>query len=221
MFLDKNFIANIENKIIEGNVNARYYSDEFTLQKGVENIMLTPDGKKFDFRTYGLIVWSGSSFSFYYFEWMLMRKSTQPYDPLSKELAVQLTNTTFSTKVLDPKNMNNVTELINKSDPSFKSMYLKTVKCYRDVCKYISSNKKEKGIGYHLIGLDFLPSSNGNVYLLEINKWPAVYYKEDERREKLHFSFEDMMFTDSFFERIFSLKKKTPENFIKVNISGK
>lgn len=221
VFLDENFIANIEKKIIEGNVRSKYYSDEFSLQKGIENILLTRDGKKFDFRTYGLIVWdSSSSFSFYYFNWMLMRKSAFQYDPTSRELAVQLTNTTFSEKILKVKDLSKLTELINKNDPSFKSIFSKSVKCYRDVCKHIIlSNKNHSNpSGYHLIGLDFLPSTNGKVYLLEINKWPAIYYKGDERKEKLHFCFEDIMFTDSFFERIFSLKKKTPENFIKVNI---
>ena len=39
------------------NKHPKYRSDEFTIQQGIERILLTPENKKFDLRTYGLVVW--------------------------------------------------------------------------------------------------------------------------------------------------------------------
>lgn len=209
----------IINKIAESNVSVKYQSDEFVIQKGIENIYLTPDLRKFDLRTYGLIVWENKKFSFYYFKYMLMRKSTMPYDANSDEISVQLTNTT-QTK-LERKDLYGLTELINEDYSWYSDIYPKTMKTYTDVCIYIRDFKTENisDKGYHLIGLDFLPSYDGTVYLLEINKHPAIYYDE-ERMIGLHHRMEDQMFTDSYFDTIlnFGKTKKTPKNFVKIKI---
>lgn len=208
----------IIDQIENSNVNIKYRSEEFVLQKGIESIYLTPDHKKFDLRTYGLIVWEHKKFSFYYFKYMLMRKSTMPYDPDSNEISVQLTNTT-QTK-LDRTDLYGLTELIDEDYSWYHDIYPKTLGAYTNVCEYIKSRESEVDLpdkGYHLIGLDFLPSFDGVVYLLEINKHPAIYYDE-ERMVGLHHRMEDKMFTDSYFETILNFGKieQTPENFVKI-----
>jgi hypothetical protein len=207
----------IIDKIKVSNSSVKYQSDEFVIQKGIENIYLTPDLRKFDLRTYGLIVWENKKFSFYYFKYMLMRKSTMPYDVDSDELNVQLTNTT-QTK-LERKDLYGLTELIDESYSWYSDIYPKTMKTYTDVCIYIRDLKNTdlSDKGYHLIGLDFLPSYDGTVYLLEINKHPAIYYDE-ERMVGLHHRMEYRMFTDSYFDTILKSGKieQTPKNFMKI-----
>lgn len=209
----------IVDKIITSNTCAKYQSDEFVIQRGIENIFLTPDLRKFDLRTYGLIVWEHKKFSFYYFKFMLMRKSVMPYDVNSDELAVQLTNTT-QTK-LERKDLFGLTELVDEDYSWYSDIYFHTMKAYTDVCQYVKDlqvvSLPDKG--YHLIGLDFLPSEEGTVYLLEINKHPAIYY-DAERMIGLHHRMEDRMFTDSYFDTILSFGKteQTPDNFMKIEI---
>lgn len=211
----------IADKITASNVYVKYQSNEFVIQKGIENIYLTPDLRKFDLRTYGLIVWENKKFSFYYFKYMLMRKSMVPYDVNSDELSVQLTNTTQSK--LERTDLFGITELVDEDYSWYSDIYPKTMKAYTDVCVYIRDlevvNLPDKG--YHLIGLDFLPSESeaGVVYLLEINKHPAIYYDE-ERMVGLHHRMEDQMFTDSYFDTILNFGKteQTPENFVKIEV---
>lgn len=208
----------IKEKIeLSNKASPKYYSSQFVIQKGVEEIFLTPDNRKFDLRTYGLIVWENEVFSFYYFKYMLMRKSSMQYNPDSEESSVQLTNTTQTT--IDKSDLYGITELIGSDYSWYSDIYPKTMQTFNDICKYISSLPRESlpVKGYHLIGLDFIPCENGVVYLLEINKHPSIYYDE-KRMIGLHHNMESKLFTESYFTTILETGNihLVPDNFVAV-----
>lgn len=219
------------------NKHPKYRSDEFTIQQGIERILLTPENKKFDLRTYGLVVWEvgdiedvgdqsrdGSRdagltvpvFQFYYFQYMLMRKCTKEYDPDSDDPKKQLTNTTQNRG----EDLYGITELIDPSYEWYDSIYYQTMDVFKDVAGYIKGRSIGRDLptkGYHLIGLDFLPDENYQVYLLEINKHPAIYY-DPELVKALHHNMESKMMTESYFRTILERGhiNDTPENFNKI-----
>lgn len=183
------------------NSSKKYISSTFSLQKGISDVYLTPDKKKFDFRCYGLLVWMNGKMEFYYYNTMLLRKNPNVYDKNSQDRAIQLTNTTFNSNTHD---LASLTELIKPEHQYWKKFFVKTKKIYEDVCRNMRSNPlfniSEDDIGYHLIGLDFIPDVEQKIHLLEINKYPAIH--SDERIDSSHKGMERTMFSNENFYSI-------------------
>lgn len=210
IYSDLNFIDNLNRKINESNKEKKYESSIFILQKGVDNPILIND-KKFDFRMYGLIVYTKNEIGFYFYKTGIIRKSMQKYDKNSTEKNVQLTNTTFNKKELNEiSDYEVLTEMYDENHNLYnyydemKNIYIDVMDTYKN--KFDVTTYK---YGYHLIGLDFIIDNNG-VYLLEINRSPAIYYDED-RVKYLHKNMEYEMFDKRFY-------KITIESIIKCNI---
>jgi len=55
--------------------------------------------------------------------------------------------------------------------------------------------------GFHLYGYDLIPDAEGHVYLLEVNRHPAIYY-DQLRQEKMHKNLELEMF-EGWMELVF------------------
>lgn len=201
-----NFRFKLEKALRESNKHRKYYSSSFTLQKAITNLYLTSEKKKFDLRCYGLIVWINGKLEFYYYNAALIRKNPKFYEKDSEDRSIQLTNTTFNRQSED---MTTITELMTKEHPYWNKFFKKTKDIYEDICRHILKNKVisaaqqaigTKNSGYHLLGLDFIPDVNENIFLLEINKYPAIYY--DEKIDSLHKGMEKTMFRLDNFYRI-------------------
>lgn len=215
----RTFKSRLFSSIEESNKVKKYKSEIFTLQKGISNPYLTDDGRKFDLRTYGMIVWNNGMKSFYYYDSALMRKNPNKYDPFSENREIQLTNTTFNQNFGD---VSSLTELVTKNHPYWSLFFLKTKDIFMDLCHHLSSEGNleipAEGKGYHLIGLDFIADNARNMFLLEINSQPAIYYGDDERIDSIHKGMERTLFSEkNFFSLTFDafsknrlIKKDTP-----------
>ena len=190
-----NFRFKLEKALRTSNKHKKYYSPSFTLQKAITDLYLTADGRKFDLRCYGLIVWINGKLEFYYYNAALIRKNPKPYEKDSEDRSVQLTNTTFNRELED---ISTITELMTKKHPYWSLFFEKTKAVYEDFCRHLIKNevirqKLPQNNGYHLLGLDFIPDINKNIFLLEINKYPAIYY--DDKIDSLHKGMEKTMFS--------------------------
>lgn len=206
VFADYNIKSNIKEAILKSNKDAKYRYNIFVLQKGVENPKLI-NGYKFDFRVYGLSVYMNNKFSLYICAHALIRKSMELYDPNSTEQKRQLTNTTFAAKgvfVLAANGDKNKTE--NKGKPKISTeLYTEKHKLYYlfpnilQSCKelmklYIPYLKTTAKYGFQRLGFDLLADDNNKLWIVEVNKTPAIYY--DERKTTYHYDLEDYFFND-------------------------
>lgn len=185
------------------NKEYKYRSDNFVLQKGIDNpLTLNVSGLeyKFDIRAYALLVKINSytKSENFFFKKFLTRRSISPYDPNSNDKTVMLTNTTLG-KVTDV-DISNLTNLGTEYSPLFEKM----LSIFTDLCKkhFEKLDNLNNTASINIIGLDFIFDRYLNGYLLEINKFPAIHCDKD-KREKFHHNLEDFMFNDDFYKITF------------------
>lgn len=211
-------LSKIKKFIDDSNKDSKYYSEDFILQQGIQHPLLMPGPNgglyKFDIRTYGLIVKVSKNhpYEFYFFKKFLNRRSMKPYDDLSSDPSVMLTNTTQGKEL--GEDISKLVSLGNSDDSPelFNPMY----NIYDDLCNnHLSkfNNTDFNNPAINIIGIDFIFDSSYNCYILEINKWPKIICDKNDRK-KYHFNMEDTMFADDFFDITFeAIEKKIPYKF--------
>ncbi len=208
---DSNFFSNLNNIIQKSNSIVKYAHHEFVLQKGISNPLLI-HGKKFDVRMYGLICYTPTQYHFYFFKIGLIRKTLQKYNADDLSLSNQLTNTTFNRQNLETNEMYILTELLDENHKLY-IYYPKFKQIYKSLCKIITKKINPGTLsGYQLLGLDYIITQQQQVFLLEVNRHPAIYYEPD-KITNLHKGYDYKIFNDTFFD--LTINAIINNNFIK------
>lgn len=224
--ISKEEALNLVRKLVkDSNKEYRYRSDNFILQKGIEDpltLTIKDLQYKFDIRAYALLVKIDpeTPSEYYFFRNFLTRRSISPYDPKSNDKTVMLTNTTMG-KVTDV-DIATLTDLKSEDSPLFEKMF----EIFVHLCDnhFERLDKQNQNPSINIIGLDFIFDTSMRGYLLEINKFPAIHC-DQEKRTRFHHDMEDLMFDNDFFEITFeSIIEKKPakystDNWIHVDMS--
>lgn len=198
----KSAITQINNSIKIANKEKKYKSNEFLLQKGIENPLLMLYKKrmyKYDIRAYGLLVKvdEETPTEYYFLKKFRTRRAILPYDEnvISKE--VMLTNTTQAG--LKGFKIEELSKIEDETSDLYEAMF----EVYYNLCKDHLRKIDETSLtpSINLIGIDFIFDQNKNPYILEINKYPKL------RSEKF-------MFDNDFFKITFeAILSKTPYKY--------
>lgn len=213
IIMSKNVYKDITFAIKNMNSIKKYKSNIFAIQLGVQTPKLYY-GKKFDTRSYGLVVFDGSAYKGYFFWKYMLRKSSKKYDEYSTDKKTQLTNTTLNFTSFNTIKQKG--KLINFfSMHQRKIMWKKQFDIFKDIFNTFFKNYKENKKCYFTLGLDIIFDKSNNPYLLEINKYPALYYDE-ERIKHLHKNMEYSFFSNEYFDITINNKIVKPEFWIPV-----
>lgn len=231
---DQNVINNIDTFVQESNKYKKYESNNFTLQRGIRNPILL-DGYKFDMRTYGLVVFCENQCEFYYYKKGLLRKTRTLYDKNNIDRSNMLTNTTFHTQGVENTEYVSLTEIfedcesdsyldcINNNKKMFFSdsksitrkdfynkYFPKSAQIWKNIALTIKNNfDLSDKYGYHLLGLDLIvDSKTEEMFVLEINSSPAIYYPDNPKLKGLHKNMEYDMFKYYFDITINAIRDK-------------
>ena len=204
--LDEEFDSKVKKFINDQDEENDYiYNIFYILQKGIKpkirHLNKANDGLKHDFRIYGVVLKVKNDIYLYIYNKGIVRKSLTPYKHLTLEYTSHMTNTSLNKHYVDSyKELCSLTELFDDNYQNYNELFSKFKEIYIDIMETV---KDELYINYHiygnnscftLLGLDFLEDENDNVYLLEVNKTPAFYKDDDERKDALHKNLEDDFF---------------------------
>lgn len=200
-------LRQIEEAVRESNEVKKYRSNFFVLQQGIDRPILMEYNRKmykFDIRFYALIVKvdSKTPAEFYTHRKFMTRRSLEPYDSESTRKEVMLTNTTFAG--IKGVKRSDVTQVFDDSDDLYEPMF--------DVFSHLCNKhlrKLDKDILnpapiINMIGIDFIFDEEGNPYILEINKSPALIdIRSPHYSPDIH-----TMFEPDFFDLTFNAFEK-------------
>ena len=176
----------------------KYRSNVFLLQRGVDSPMLLRQmGKyyKFDIRAYGLIVQRNRKVrpEYYFFKHFLTRRSIQPYDPTSLSKDTMITNTTHAKE--NDVDVGKLTSLRSSRD----RLYSGILAAYSHLVNNVFERIKNKSVTVCILGLDYIYDTQGNIYLLEVNRRPVIH-SDPDKCERLHHNLELKMFDEDFYQ---------------------
>ena len=198
IYANNDFVDNLQELIKTSNSNKKYKYNIFVLQKGVSDPLLL-DSKKFDVRMYGLIVFNKTNLYVYFCKMGIIRKTLKKYNKNNTERDIQLTNTTFNKATLDNIQDYNILTELYSSEHIYYKYFNEMQSIYTDIIKlaikYLNTSHE---FGYQLLGMDYIINNDGKIYVLEINKYPAIYYDEDQIKY-LHKGLDYKLFDDEFF----------------------
>lgn len=136
-------------------------SDEYVIQKCVDNIMLY-NGYKFDIRIHILVTGDGD---IYVYKNACMRISLKKYSSKCACKKHQLTNGFLGANV-------QYTDKWPKWESVYPSVNRSILEVFSTMKNYFRKGK------YLLFGADFIIDNNKNAWILELNTYPCLYYEQ-------------------------------------------
>ncbi len=193
-----NLVDLVEQAINEQNKNPKYRRDQFILQVGVENPLLTRLNQKIDLRLYMLIVGDSSGRMLFYACRVgdIRNTAAYPYDPSSTDRRLQITNVSQNRGAAVQSS--DITRIFSRTTmPEY----------YDSIFEKLLIIAKRIGVLYSpllvpraglaprecvtLIGLDAVVDSETlNPMIVELNRRPTVYSPEEAR---------DMQYSSTLF----------------------
>jgi hypothetical protein len=147
----------------------KMFTTPYVLQKGVTDLILYQDSRKFEYRVWILFYWNTDSTVSYYYRDAVMRLSATPFNPDS--LSVKGNVTTSSHYYGDAGYKSDILS----GQPYFDHLWSGTIDLCRTVVNLLRPYIRPVGKkGFEIMGFDFLPTPSGPV-LIEINRNIGYY----------------------------------------------
>jgi hypothetical protein len=85
---------------------------------------------------------------------------------------------------------------------------------FAEISSYVINKLKHyfncKGPGFLIVGFDYIIDASGEIFLIEMNKRPAIYEKDNPMREIIHKNLEHELIPDTVNLALESLTNNLP-----------
>lgn len=185
----------------------------YVIQKNVSNPLLR-NGKKFDMRVHGVLVFTPKQIASYLFSLGILRFALRKFANSEDKFAM-MTNISLYKRLPQSEidklasDKSNLTELVDfVSDIEFSEYFVKLQKMFTKIIHKMTGKIKNSNedYGFIIIGLDVIVTDDGDVKILEINQHPTLYDDSSSLESAYNYSFyfdSNKYFFEEFYDLVF------------------
>jgi hypothetical protein len=191
----------------------REHKGAYVIQKNISNPLLR-NGKKFDMRVHGVIVFTPTHIASYLFSLGILRYALRKFSNSEDKFAM-MTNISLYKRLPQSEidklasDKSNLTELVDFiSNTEFSRYFVKLQKMFAKIIHKMSSKIKNRNedYGFIIIGLDVIVTDTGDVKILEINQHPTLYDDSSSLESAYNYPFyfdSNKYFFEEFYDLVF------------------